>query len=159
MEVYFSLGTNLGDRQANLCRAVSLLDLKLGTGHTSLSSFLETEPWGFESSERFLNAAIRYDLPVSGVSVEEALHLLEVCKEIEQEMGRTGSPRWDKDGKRIYTDRPIDIDILFIGYQRISTPRLTVPHPGIVDRDFVLIPLREILSEETAASFPEIFLR
>ena len=188
MEVYFSLGSNLGNREANLREALRLLDEQLGVHWTGLSSFYVTEPWGFASEEKFLNAAVRYDLELedrqhwhenkgksqlrenrvfeagSGNGREngilaKGLELLDICKKIEAEMGRRGKPQWDKTGRRIYMDRPIDIDILFIGAERLQSERLTVPHPLIAERDFVLIPLQEILSENIRNDFPEIFHR
>ena len=150
-EVYFSLGSNLGDREAALRKALGLMEERFsaleGTSRNivKLSSFLETEPWGFEAPTPFINCAVRFDLE------SPAEEILRVCKEIEREMGRSNSgPRYDSEGKRIYESRPIDIDILLCGDERIQTPTLTVPHPMMRERDFVMIPLREILPPEVS---------
>ena len=144
--LYLSLGSNQGDRAQNIENAVSLLNVELRTPYKSISSLLETEPWGFESDEKFLNAAVHYQLRLKkGYNPEaEGLMILEVCKDIERRMGRTGDPQYDQAGERIYTDRPIDIDLLLFGDNKIDCPELTVPHKLMYERDFVMIPLREI---------------
>ena len=121
--------------------------MELGTPYTAVSSLLETEPWGFESEGKFLNAAVRYQLRLrKGYNPEaEGLMILEICKDIERRLGRTGKPQYDENGERIYTDRPIDIDILLFGDNKIDCEELTVPHKHMYDRDFVMIPLREIM--------------
>ena len=109
-----------------------MLSLALGT-YTSLSSFIETEPWGFESQNSFLNCvvAFRTTLP--------PMELLGTTEKIERELGRTA-----KSNGGVYHDRIIDIDILLYGNEIINTERLTVPHPLMHERDFVLTPLCEI---------------
>ena len=146
VDVYLSLGSNMGDRAANIENAVSLLNIELKTPYKAISSFLETEPWGFESDEKFLNAAVHYQLQLKkGYSPEaEALMILEICKDIERRLGRTGNPQYDENGQRIYTSRPIDIDILLLGDYNIDCEELTVPHKLMWERDFVMIPLNEI---------------
>ena len=120
--------------------------MELGTPYTAVSSLLETEPWGFESEDKFLNAAVRYQLRLrKGYNPEaEGLMILEICKDIERKLGRTGKPQYDERGERIYTDRPIDIDILLFGDNKINCEELTVPHKHMYERDFVMIPLKEI---------------
>ena len=120
--------------------------MELGTPYTAVSSLLETEPWGFESEDKFLNAAVRYQLRLrKGYNPEaEGLMILEICKDIERRLGRTGKPQYDERGERIYTDRPIDIDILLFGKNKIDCEELTVPHKHMYERDFVMIPLNEI---------------
>jgi len=120
--------------------------VELGTPYTAVSSLLETEPWGFESEDKFLNAAVRYQLRLrKGYNPEaEGLMILEICKDIERKLGRTGKPQYDERGERIYTDRPIDIDILLFGDNKIDCEELTVPHKHMYERDFVMIPLKEI---------------
>lgn len=132
--LYLSLGSNLGDREAMLHRAITLIGERLGTVQR-VSSFIETEPWGFESEHPFLNAAclVRTDLPPEAC--------LAVTQQIERELGRTVKSH---DG--VYHDRPIDIDLLLYGDVRITTPELTLPHPHMQERDFVMRPLREILT-------------
>jgi len=121
--------------------------VELGTPYTAVSSLLETEPWGFESEDKFLNAAVRYQLRLrKGYNPEaEGLMILEICKDIEKRLGRTGKPQYDEKGERIYSDRPIDIDILLFGDNKIDCEELTVPHKLMYERDFVMIPLREIM--------------
>ena len=146
VDLYLSLGSNQGDRRKNLEDAISLLNIELGTPYKAVSSFLETEPWGFESESKFVNAAVHYELDLKkGYNPEaEGLMVLEICKDIERKMGRTGKPQYDERGERIYTDRPIDIDILLFGDEKIDCEELTVPHRLMYERDFVMIPLREI---------------
>lgn len=126
-----------------------MLNVELGTPYTAVSSLLETEPWGFESEDKFLNAAVRYQLRLrKGYNPEaEGLMILEICKDIERKLGRTGKPQYDERGERIYTDRPIDIDILLFGDNKIDCEELTVPHKLMYERDFVMIPLREIAGQ------------
>ena len=146
VDLYLSLGSNQGDRAQNIENAVSLLNVELRTPYKSISSLLETEPWGFESDEKFLNAAVHYQLRLrKGYNPEaEGLMILEICKDIERRLGRTGEPEYDAEGKRIYHPRPIDIDILLLGDNNIDCPELTVPHRLMYERDFVMIPLKEI---------------
>ena len=144
--LYLGLGSNQGDRALNIEHAVSMLNVELKTPYKAISSLLETEPWGFESQEKFMNAVVLYELELpEGYNPEaEGLMILEICKDIERRMGRTGEPQYDEKGERVYTDRPIDIDILLFGDNRIDCPELTVPHKLMYERDFVMIPLKEI---------------
>ena len=147
VDLYLSLGSNQGDRERNIENALSLLNVELKTPYRAVSSFLETEPWGFESDQKFLNAAVHYELMFhKGYNPEaEGLMILEICKDIERRLGRTGEPEYDEKGLRIYRSRPIDIDILLFGDNKIDCPELTVPHKLMYERDFVMIPLKEIL--------------
>jgi 2-amino-4-hydroxy-6-hydroxymethyldihydropteridine diphosphokinase len=146
VELYLSLGSNQGDRRLNIEHAISMLNIELKRPYKAVSSIIETEPWGFDSDDKFLNAAVLYELEMpKGYNAEaEALMILEICKDIERKLGRTGDPQFDAGGNRIYTSRPIDIDILLFGDNRIDCPELTVPHRHMYDRDFVMVPLREI---------------
>ena len=146
VDLYLSLGSNQGDRAQNIETAVSLLNIELKTPYKAVSSLLETEPWGFESDQKFLNAAVHYELWLrKGYNPEaEGLMILEICKDIERRLGRTGGPEYSAEGERIYHNRPIDIDILLFGDHKIDCPELTVPHKLMYDRDFVMIPLNEI---------------
>ena len=132
-ELYLSLGSNLGDREQMLNRAIALIGERVGEVQR-VSSFIETEPWGFKSKHPFLNAAC---LVLTTLSPEECL---EATQQIERELGRK---RKSRNGK--YHDRPIDIDLLMYDDLELSTPRLTLPHPRMKEREFVMIPLREIL--------------
>lgn len=132
-QLYLSLGSNLGDRRQLLQRAVALIGERVGVVECT-SSFIETEPWGFESDNQFLNACVL-------VSTKLPPHeVLRVTKQIERELGRT---RKSVDGH--YSDRPIDIDMLLYDDLHLADSDLILPHPHMTERDFVMIPLREIM--------------
>lgn len=132
---YLSLGSNLGDRHATMQSAILLLDSQAGSVDR-VSSAIETEPWGFKSANKFLNMCVRI---TTNLSPEQ---LLATTKDIELQLGRT-----TKSVNGQYHDRPIDIDILTYDDLHINTPLLTLPHPHMHERDFVMIPLREILDK------------
>lgn len=132
---YLSLGSNLGDRHATMQSAIRLLGKQAGSVDR-VSSAIETEPWGFESANKFLNMCVRI---TTTLSPEQ---LLATTKDIELQLGRT-----TKSVNGQYHDRPIDIDILTYDDIHINTPSLTLPHPHMHERDFVMIPLREILDK------------
>ena len=144
--MYLSLGSNQGDRRKNIEDALSLLNIELGTPYKTVSSFIETEPWGFDTEKKFINAAVLYELEMKkGYNPEaEGLMILEICNSVERRLGRTGNPQFDDKGQRVYKDRPIDIDILLFGDDKIDCEELTVPHKLMYERDFVMIPLKEI---------------
>ena len=146
VELYLSLGSNQGDRRKNISDALSLLNIELGTPYKAVSSLIETDPWGFDSDEKFINAAVLYELELKRRYNPEAegLMILEICKDIERRLGRTGQPQFDDAGNRIYTSRPIDIDILLFGDNLIDCEELTVPHKLMYEREFVMKPLKEI---------------
>ena len=154
VDLYLSLGSNQGDRRQNIENALSLLNIELKTPYRAVSSIIETKPWGFDSNDMFLNAAVHYELSLSkGYNPEaEGLMILEICKDIERRLGREGSPEYDKEGNRIYRSRPIDIDILLFGDNKIDCVELTVPHKLMYERDFVMIPLNEILTSPLCGS-------
>ena len=131
--VYFSLGSNLGDKKQNLSTAIKLMEKQIGV-LLRQSAFLETEPWGFQSDNSFVNAAICMETTL------EPFEVLTETQKIEREMGRN-----IKSVNGEYHDRIIDIDILLYDDLHINTPQLTIPHPLMEERDFVMIPLREIL--------------
>ena len=146
VDLYLSLGSNQGDRARNIEDALSLLNIELKTPYRAVSSLLETDPWGFESDQKFLNAAVHYELmlPKEYNPEAEGLMILEICKDIERRLGRIGEPEYDDKGERIYRNRPIDIDILLFGDNKIDCPELTVPHKLMCERNFVMVPLNEI---------------
>lgn len=129
---YLSLGSNLGDRLRLIQEAVAALTVEAGPV-TTLSSLYETEPWGFSSPHRFLNVALALETTLSPET------LLAVTQHIERDLGRTHK---SVDGR--YADRTIDIDLLFVGDAVLDTPALTLPHPRLHLRRFVLEPLCEI---------------
>ena len=128
---YLGLGTNIGNRRKNMITAAALLAERVGDV-LALSGFYETEPWGFQSEHKFLNAAIKLK---TSLSPEE---LLLVTQEIEKEIGRT------EKSNGTYHDRIIDLDILLYDDRVITTPLLTLPHPLMHERKFVMEPLSEI---------------
>ena len=155
-ELYLSLGSNQGDRSANLLQAVRMLDEGLKMPHSALSGLLAFPSWGFEGPE-FLNCAIRYDLPDAGQDpVLHAYAILDLAKRIEAEMGREAEVV-PPEGPRVYHDRPIDIDILLYGDLTMDEPRLTIPHKLMMYRGFVLVPLRQVASPRLRAQIPGIF--
>ena len=127
-QVYLSLGSNVGDRQAYLGKAIERLQTKGRI--VSVSSFYETEPVEFTDQSWFLNCAVSLE------TTEMPEELMATIFEIEQELGRQ---RVQPKGPRT-----IDIDILLIGDKVIDSPELTVPHPAMHERRFVLAPLAEI---------------
>lgn len=130
-DVYLGLGSNLGDRHTLLLKAIDLLAQHVGR-LVRCSSFIETEPWGFASEHRFLNAVALFRTTLT------PHELLTATQDIERQLGR----REKSNGT--YHDRPIDIDILLYGDAVIDEPDLKIPHPRMQERDFVMRPLREI---------------
>ncbi len=128
--VYIGLGTNIGDKKKNITDATIIIGAVMGDIR-QLSSLYETEPWGFESPNSFLNAVILIQTDL------EPEKCLQIAKAIEREMGRIHT----KEG---YEDRIIDVDILFYDNITYQSQDLTIPHPLIPKRDFVLKPMAEI---------------
>ncbi|MBE0647514.1 MAG: 2-amino-4-hydroxy-6-hydroxymethyldihydropteridine diphosphokinase [Bacteroidales bacterium] len=155
-KIFLSLGSNEGDRLAMLKQACTLIEQEVGKIRKS-SSMYETEPWGMEGAEPFLNQVIQV---TSSLKPQE---LLSVLLEIERKLGRirdprcamrdTGSAMRDtgcamRDTRLTsYVSRSIDLDILFYDSEIVETAELTIPHPHIADRRFVLVPLAEIAEE------------
>ena len=129
------MGTNLGDKRKNIAEAIKNIGELVGDV-VRQSALYETEPWGFRSDNRFVNAAVCVDTQLS------PRRLLEVTQRIEREMGLT----LKSDGGE-YHDRIIDIDILLYGDLHIDEPDLKIPHPLMHERDFVMTPLNEIMEE------------
>ena len=124
MKVYLGLGTNLGDKELNLRVALQKIEERIGK-IISLSAFYATAPWGFQSENNFLNAAVGVETVLSPVGI------LESTQRIEQEIGRLHKSR---DG----------VYLLLYGDKILQDERLIVPHPLMTDRKFVLEPLAEI---------------
>lgn len=129
MTVHIGIGSNLGNRYENCYKAIKALEEK-GLKITKISSLYETEPWGVLNQPKFINLAIEAETDFS------PFELLHILKDVEMALGRRKTVRW---GPRI-----IDLDILFYENEVINTDELTVPHPFLHERDFVLIPLEEI---------------
>ena len=126
---YVGLGSNLDDREATLRRALELLGERVVV--VAVSSFRETEPWGYDDQPAFLNAAAAVDTELS------SRELLNALLEVERALGRT------RDGPR-YGPRTVDLDLLLYGDEVVDQAGLTVPHPRLHERRFVLEPLAEL---------------
>ncbi len=129
-DVFLGIGTNLGDRERNLIDTLRMIREDIGTIQAS-SSVYETEPWGFESEDRFLNMVVKL---TTGLTPHL---LLDKTEWIELLLGRIRN-------EKKYSSRVIDIDILFYGNQVIDEDNLKIPHPRMRERRFVLVPLCEI---------------
>ena len=144
--VYLGLGSNLGDREATIRRAIEMIGEQIGTVEAQ-SALYYSEPWGFESEHGFVNAVVR-------ISTAFAPHrLLNATQRIERQLGKTAKHATERQpltpNSSIltphYFDRPIDIDILLYDDLTIDTPRLKVPHPLMQERPFVMEPLKQVL--------------
>ena len=129
---YVALGSNLGDKEDNLRRALELLEER-GVEVVRVSSFICTEPYGVTDQPQFLNGVCEVRTSL------EPLELLRTLLEIEQEMGRVRVRHWG--------ERNIDLDLLLYEDVVMNTPELILPHPDMQNRDFVLLPLAEIAPE------------
>ena len=131
--VYLGLGSNMGDREGLLRQAVEYLTIEPGVQVERVSSIYETAPVGYTDQDPFLNAVAVLATTLT------ADQMLRVCLEIEHRLNRQRYVRWGP--------RTIDMDILLFGEQAVALPELTVPHPRMKDRLFVLIPLQEVAPE------------
>lgn len=129
--IYLGLGTNLGDRQANLQDAVAGLIPKVGV--LRVSSVYETEPWGYRDQPACLNQVLE------GETDLQPLDLLVFLKNLELTLGRQAT--------FLYGPRLIDLDILFYDQAVINQPKLVIPHPRLAERAFMLVPLTELAPE------------
>jgi 2-amino-4-hydroxy-6-hydroxymethyldihydropteridine diphosphokinase len=143
-EVYLGLGSNLGDRETIITHAIELIGEKVGLVIRQ-SSLIETEPWGFESENKFLNGVILVETTLT------PRQLLKVTQKIERELGKrrkhaTRRSQLSTLNSQLSTfnDRPIDIDILLYDDLTVDEPDLKIPHPLMYERDFVMIPLKQI---------------
>ena len=183
--VYLGLGSNLGDKQANIRLAIKKIGELVGVVERQ-SALYDSEPWGFDSENMFVNAVVRVATELT------PLQLLRVTQQIERDMGRKKkmtpirsvgvkecrsvdncsedarssevqecksvdnstshlsviTSQLSTRSKRVYHDRPIDIDILLYDDLTIDLPELKIPHPLMQERDFVMVPLREIIDED-----------
>jgi 2-amino-4-hydroxy-6-hydroxymethyldihydropteridine diphosphokinase len=131
--IFLGLGSNLGERERNIREALKRIAALRGTEVVRVSRLIETEPWGVTDQPPFINGAAEVRTSL------EPLELLAAVKQIEQDLGRTDTYRW---GPRV-----IDLDLLLFGDRVVKDDRLNLPHPHILDRPFVLEPLREIAPE------------
>lgn len=138
---YLNLGSNLGNPKANLEKGVERLRREFGAEGSSfeVSSFVESDPWGFDSPNRFVNVGVRVE------SMLEPIEMLRFTQRLERELG--SGPHRDADGG--YSDRLIDIDIMAASREgewlEVNTPELTLPHAHLHERDFFLLPLKELI--------------
>ncbi len=130
--VYLGLGTNLGNKPENIGRAIEHIEELVGNV-TRRSALYDTAPWGFKSDNRFINAVVAVN------TVLAPMQVLLKTQAIERMMGRTRKSR-----NMQYHDRIIDIDLLLYDNLHVSEPNLTIPHPLMSERDFVMQPLGEI---------------
>ena len=131
MEIsYLMLGGNLGDRMHYLCRSIDLLNRNAGAV-IAMSSIYESEPWGFDSRQWFLNQAVALETNLS------PFELLECVQQIEKSLGRRRTQKG-------YQERTIDIDIILYGNIVINAPQLVIPHPLMTERMFVMLPMAEL---------------
>ncbi len=127
---YIGLGTNLGDRESYLMNAIEELSSHPSNRITAVSSIYETDPWGYEEQGKFLNMVICLQTELSPQD------LLACCMYVEKKLGRKREIRWGP--------RTIDLDILLYNQENIVTENLVIPHPRIMERAFVAIPLVEL---------------
>ncbi|KMY46137.1 2-amino-4-hydroxy-6-hydroxymethyldihydropteridine pyrophosphokinase [Bacillus sp. FJAT-27916] len=127
---YIGLGTNLGDRESYLMNAIEELSSHPSNRITAVSSIYETNPWGYEEQGKFLNMVICLQTELSPQD------LLACCMYVEKKLGRKREIRWGP--------RTIDLDILLYNQENIVTENLIIPHPRIMERAFVAIPLVEL---------------
>ena len=137
-KVYLGLGSNLGDKEENIRKAIALIGERVGEV-VRQSSLIETEPWGYESENKFLNGVIFVETNLS------PRQLLKATQKIERELGKkkVHATKRSQDSS-LYKDRPIDIDILLYDDLTVDEPDLKIPHPLMYERDFVMIPLKTI---------------
>ena len=140
-KVYLGLGSNLGDKEENIRKAIALIGERVGEV-VRQSSLIETEPWGYESENKFLNGVILVETTLS------PRQLLKATQKIERDLGKkkVHATKRSQDSS-LYKDRPIDIDILLYDDLTVDEPDLKIPHPLMHERDFVMIPLKEIIDD------------
>jgi len=132
---YIGLGSNLGDKEANIKRALELLNASSGVRVKRVASLYRTAPVGFTGQDWFINTVAEVE---TGLGPHDLLALLLA---VEKKLGRVRTVRWGP--------RTVDLDLLLFGEERITTPDLTVPHPHMSERAFVMAPLAELAPELT----------
>lgn len=131
--IYLSLGSNMGDRVAYLQQALTALSQLPKTQLIKTSSFYQTAPWGNLNQDDFINAVCQLETHL------EPLDLLKACQRIEKDLNRVRKEHWGP--------RTIDIDILLYGQEVYESQTLTIPHPYMTQRAFVLVPLFELAGD------------
>ena len=130
--VYLGLGSNIGNRKRMIAQAIENINKQVGVV-VRQSALYETKPWGFESPNDFINAAICCETELAPRA------LMRKLQSIELQMGRVGKTIGEQ-----YQDRVIDIDILLYDDIKVNEPDLKIPHPSMSEREIVMIPLKEI---------------
>ena len=144
-----SLGSNMSDRRSFIERAGRELSQRVGN-IVRASSVRESESWGFRSTP-FLNQVLEVH---TDLSPEQ---LLDITQQIERDLGRTEKSGCDEQGRPVYHDRPIDIDLLWVEGERRGGERLTLPHPHIAEREFILVLLVEMYGNQVIEPFEKSF--
>ena len=139
VRAYVGLGANVGDAETTLARGVAALAALPGCRLRGVSRLYATEPWGVVDQPEFRNAAVALDVPGGANAEAGATALLVTLKDLERAFGRRRRGRWGP--------REIDLDLLLYGAATIDEPGLTVPHPFLLERAFVLEPLTELVPE------------
>jgi 2-amino-4-hydroxy-6-hydroxymethyldihydropteridine diphosphokinase len=139
-KVILSLGSNTGNRSDYIDKSVIAISKKIGN-IVNQSRVYETDAWGYDDS-KYLNMVVVVETDLSPEQV------LDNTKSIEKDLGRKSKTITDADGNSIYSNRTIDIDILFYGDEILNSPILKIPHPNLHRRNFVLIPLQEVCPEK-----------
>ena len=142
MTYFLGIGSNLGNREQTICEALRLLDEAIGK-RVSVAPLIYTAPQGFASEHEFCNTVARYE------SALQPMEVLARTQAIEQQLGRTEHSTILPDGSKLYADREIDIDLIQVFDNEgkeitINTPTLTLPHPRMNEREFVLQPLKAV---------------
>lgn len=148
-KVVLSLGSNLCNREQYLLKSTELISCKIGK-IVCASVVKETEAWGFEAAP-FLNQVLVVETTLTPEEV------LETTQAIERALGRTQKTMLDETGRPVYHDRTIDIDLLIFEDEIRNTPTLTLPHPHITERAFVLEPLCELFNDQIIPPFKQSF--
>ena len=139
--VYLGYGSNMGDREENIRRAIDMTSALPSMRIEAVSDFIESKAAGFVGPD-FVNCCARFSTSIPPET------LLAELKSIERKLGRDNEGvRLDGAGNRIYHSRPIDIDILLYGDLALVTPSLQIPHPRMLEREFVMTPLKQILTD------------
>ncbi|CAM4105988.1 2-amino-4-hydroxy-6-hydroxymethyldihydropteridine diphosphokinase [Mesobacillus thioparans] len=129
-KAYIALGSNMGDRFGYLTQAIIFLEGDENISVVNTSSIYETDPVGYTDQDQFLNMAIEVETSLS------AVELLDTCLDIELKLGRKREIKWGP--------RTLDLDILLYNHENIETEKLTIPHPRMSERAFVMLPLLEM---------------
>lgn len=134
---FLGLGSNMGDRPANLCSAVTAIRGAVAPAEVAVSALYETAPVGGPPQDDYLNAVVAFD------TASTARELLRLCSELENAAGRVREER--------FGPRTLDVDVLLLGDVRVDEPDLVVPHPRMNERAFVLAPLRDVAPDRVEA--------